>query len=123
MDRHLSVLPGAEARLYITAGLLHPPTRPCARLATWPIPESPSWPMCRHASRRILGVDQSIGIAVLAATEVKMSSVPVIALSVIALVALALVAVVGALALLAGVIIVVARKQRQNAAPAVAREA
>lgn len=52
-----------------------------------------------------------------------MSTVPVIALSVVALGALALVGVVGALAVLAGVIIVVARKQRENAAPVVAKEA
>jgi hypothetical protein len=52
-----------------------------------------------------------------------MSSVPIVALSIIALGALALVAVVGALAVLAGIMIVVVRKLREHAAPAVAKEA
>ena len=52
-----------------------------------------------------------------------MSSVPVIALAIIALGALALAAVVSALGVLAGIVVVVARSQRKNAAPAVAREA
>jgi hypothetical protein len=81
--------------------------------------------MCPDTRRRILGLGESAGIAARAAKEVNMSSIPIVLLTIIALAVIFLVVAAGAGALIAGaliaaIIVIVTRKQRRNAAPAVA---